>query len=93
MLIGACLRFHHVRVLILRPALEQLFCKQRRSQQSQQLPKPSRIKVAVVQDLMQSEIAAQCVLSADSLVRCLATHIHSQSLTAWWYNIGCKSKS
>ncbi|CCC05646.1 unnamed protein product [Sordaria macrospora k-hell] len=81
-------RFHHVRVLILRPALEQLFCKQRRSQQSQQLPKPSRIKVAVVQDLMQSEIAAQCVLSADSLVRCLATHIHSQSLTAWWYNIG-----
>ncbi|KAK3402693.1 fungal-specific transcription factor domain-containing protein [Sordaria brevicollis] len=81
-------RFHHVRVLILRPALEQLFGKQRRCQQSLHLPKPSRIKVAVVQDLMQSEIAAQCVVSADSLVRSLDSHIHSHSLTAWWYNIG-----
>ncbi|KAK3897730.1 fungal-specific transcription factor domain-containing protein [Staphylotrichum tortipilum] len=81
-------RFLHVRVLILRPALEHLFQKQRQMQPS------SRARsgpVARVQDLMLSDIAAQCVLTADALVRCLDTHIRSHSLVAWWYNIGSGS--
>ncbi|KAK5659812.1 hypothetical protein OQA88_1024 [Cercophora sp. LCS_1] len=79
-------RFLHVRVLILRPALEHLFQRQRATQPSSN-PRCSP-RVARVQDLTLSEIAAQCVLSADSLVRCLDAHIKSQSLVAWWYNIG-----
>ena len=82
------LRFLHVRVLILRPALEHLFQKQRDLQLSE--GKASSPRVTRIQDLMLSDIAAQCVLSADSLVRCLDAHIRSQSLVAWWYNIGCK---
>ena len=86
-------RFLHVRVLILRPALEHLFEKQRHVQpptsniMTNQMPRP---RVARVQDIMLSSIAAQCVLSANSLVRCLDKHIRSQSLVAWWYNVGCK---
>lgn len=81
-------RFLHVRVLILRPALEHLFQKQRDLQQSE--GRASSPCVTRIQDLMLSDIAAQCVLSADRLVRCLDAHIRSQSLVAWWYNIGCK---
>lgn len=86
MLTTSC-RFLHVRVLILRPALEHLFQKQRHIQPS---ARARSSPVARVQDLMLSDIAAQCVLTADALVRCLDTHIRSQSLVAWWYNIGCK---
>ncbi|KAK4647013.1 uncharacterized protein QC761_121810 [Podospora bellae-mahoneyi] len=78
-------RFLHVRVLILRPALEQFFQKKRHSPVIPQARGNPR--VARVQDLMLSDIAAQCVLSADSLVKCLDIHIRSQSLAAWWYNI------
>ncbi|KAB5580894.1 fungal-specific transcription factor domain-containing protein [Coniochaeta sp. 2T2.1] len=78
-------RFLHVRVLILRPALEHLFHKQRHAQ-SDAPARPNK-SVSRVQDLMLSDIAAQCVLSADSLVRCLDTYIRAKSLVAWWYNI------
>ncbi|KAL2140208.1 hypothetical protein VTI28DRAFT_4094 [Corynascus sepedonium] len=81
-------RFLHVRTLILRPALEFLFQKQRYLQPDS--GSRSTPKVARVQDLVLVEIAAQCVLSADSLVRYLDTHIRAQSLVAWWYNISCK---
>ncbi|KAK4199005.1 putative transcriptional activator [Triangularia verruculosa] len=80
-------RFLHVRVLILRPALEQFFQKQRQHTVPGPAARGSVAGVARVQDLMLSDIAAQCVLSADSLVKCLDTHIRSQSLAAWWYNI------
>jgi hypothetical protein len=39
---------------------------------------------------MLSGIAAQCVLSAQSLVRCLDTYIKTGNLAAWWYNISCE---
>ncbi|KAK4171980.1 putative transcriptional activator [Triangularia setosa] len=78
-------RFLHVRVLILRPALEQFFQKQRHTPPNPQARGSPR--VARIQDFMLSDIAAQCVLSADSLVQCLDIHIRSQSLVAWWYNI------
>jgi hypothetical protein len=86
-------RFLHVRILILRPALEQLFQEQRHAQSNgaaQTRPSPRGARVARVQDLILSEIAAQCVLSADSLARCLDMHIRAQNLVAWWYNISCK---
>jgi hypothetical protein len=86
-MLTAWCRFLHVRVLILRPALEHLFQKQRHIQPN---ARARSSPVARVQDLMLSDIAAQCVLTADALVRCLDTHIRSQSLVAWWYNIGCK---
>ncbi|KAK4447154.1 fungal-specific transcription factor domain-containing protein [Podospora aff. communis PSN243] len=82
-------RFLHVRVLILRPALEHLFRKHRHAQLSQQ-PHTNPM-VARVQDLMLSDIAAQCVLSADSLVKALDVHIRSRRLIAWWYNVSCNT--
>lgn len=45
---------------------------------------------ARVQDLMLSDMAAQCVLSAHNLVKFLDAQIHFQSMVAWWYNISCE---
>ncbi|KAJ5636946.1 fungal-specific transcription factor domain-containing protein [Penicillium longicatenatum] len=76
-------RFLHVRVLILRPALDLLF-------QKQQHPTPSvnkRSMEAKVQDLMLSDIATQCASSAHNLIKILDAQISMGSLVAWWYNI------
>lgn len=43
-----------------------------------------------VQDLLLSNIATQCSLSAHSLVNLLHAQIQSEELVAWWYNISCK---
>ncbi|OQE43137.1 hypothetical protein PENCOP_c003G04534 [Penicillium coprophilum] len=76
-------RFLHVRVLILRPALDLLFQKQRHPPP---LAKKGSMEVRV-QELMLSDIATQCASSANSLVKLLAAQIHEGNLVAWWYNI------
>ena len=43
-----------------------------------------------VQDLLLSNIATQCSLSAHSLVNLLHAQIQSEDMVAWWYNISCK---
>ncbi|BEI83411.1 hypothetical protein CcaverHIS002_0400150 [Cutaneotrichosporon cavernicola] len=77
-------RFLHVRVLILRGALEHLLKQRHIFPPTQAKTSPG---VGRVQDWMLSGIAAQCVLSAESLVRCLDTNIKTRSLAAWWYNV------
>ncbi|KAJ9149934.1 hypothetical protein NKR23_g4087 [Pleurostoma richardsiae] len=77
------LRFLHVRLLILRPALEMLFEKQRNNRIS---PRESSGEVRL-EDLVLRNIAAQCVLSAQELIRFLDGEIRSQDCLAWWYNV------
>ncbi|KAE8383726.1 fungal-specific transcription factor domain-containing protein [Aspergillus bertholletiae] len=76
-------RFLHVRVLILRPALDLLFQKQ---QQSPLTSNRGSIEQRV-QDLIVCNIATQCALSAHNLVNLLHTQIQTHNLVAWWYNI------
>ncbi|KAF9894111.1 hypothetical protein FE257_009084 [Aspergillus nanangensis] len=76
-------RFLHVRVLILRPALDLLFHNQRRERPTNN--KNSR--EARVEDLMLADVAAQCVYSAVTLIKFLDAQIRCHTLVAWWYNI------
>lgn len=79
-------RFLYVRVLILRPALDLLFQKQQHNpQNTPKLPMEAR-----VEDLMLSDIATQCALSAHILVTLLNSQIQSKCLVAWWFNISCR---
>lgn len=79
-------RFLHIRLLVLRPALERLFETQQRHRQA-----PNKGSIGPrLQDTMLSDIAAQCMLCADRLVKVLDAQIKLQSFVAWWYNVSCK---
>jgi hypothetical protein len=73
-------------MLILRPALEMLFERDRYNQGSS---KQGTVE-AKLEDLVVSNIATQCVLCAQASVKLLSNEIHKQSLKAWWYNVNCK---
>ncbi|KAH7038961.1 fungal-specific transcription factor domain-containing protein [Macrophomina phaseolina] len=77
------IRFLHVRLLLLRPALERLFEKQR----ANPLSKTKRATEAKLEDVLLFSIAAQCIICAQSLVAFLNTQIQSQKLLAWWYDV------
>ncbi|KAL2783210.1 fungal-specific transcription factor domain-containing protein [Aspergillus keveii] len=77
------IRFLHVRVLILRPALDLLFQKR----QQKPLGKDRHMMDARAQDLVLKDLGTQCALSAHSLVKLLGGQVQSKSLVAWWYNI------
>ncbi|KAL3440787.1 fungal-specific transcription factor domain-containing protein [Aspergillus insuetus] len=77
------IRFLHVRVLILRPALDLLFQKQ----QEKPPVKDKSLMEARAQDLVLTDLATQCALSAHNLVKFLGGQTQSKSLVAWWYNI------
>ncbi|KAL5601549.1 hypothetical protein FOBRF1_009082 [Fusarium oxysporum] len=76
------LRFLHVRMLILRPALDLLFEKQ----QTEPVVRKGPLEVSV-EDLVVSSIASQCVLSAQGLISFLEDETQSKGCQAWWYNV------
>ncbi|EWZ84227.1 hypothetical protein FOWG_12041 [Fusarium oxysporum f. sp. lycopersici MN25] len=76
------LRFLHVRMLILRPALDLLFEKQ----QTEPVVRKGPLEVSV-EDLVVSSIASQCVLSAQGLTSFLEDETQSKGCQAWWYNV------
>ncbi|PCD42918.1 hypothetical protein AU210_005442 [Fusarium oxysporum f. sp. radicis-cucumerinum] len=76
------LRFLHVRMLILRPALDLLFEKQ----QTEPVVRKGPLEVSV-EDLVVSSIASQCVLSAQGLASFLEDETQSKGCQAWWYNV------
>ncbi|KAL3464907.1 fungal-specific transcription factor domain-containing protein [Aspergillus heterothallicus] len=77
------IRFLHVRVLILRPALDLLFQKQ----QHKPPIKDKSLMEARAQDLVLTDLATQCALSAHNLVKLLGGQTQRKTLVAWWYNI------
>ncbi|KAF5266844.1 hypothetical protein FOXYS1_2308 [Fusarium oxysporum] len=74
--------FLHVRMLILRPALDLLFEKQ----QTEPVVRKGPLEVSV-EDLVVSSIASQCVLSAQGLTSFLEDETQSKGCQAWWYNV------
>ncbi|KAH6698505.1 fungal-specific transcription factor domain-containing protein [Leptodontidium sp. MPI-SDFR-AT-0119] len=76
-------RFLHIRMLLLRPALVSIFQKLQDGQQS--------TSTASMQDKFQdyilSSTAAECVVSAQSLIDWLETNLSASSLPAWWHSI------
>lgn len=78
------MRFLHVRMLILRPALDHLFEVQQDNQQSTE----GRAVDAPLEVMVLQNIAEQCVRSAQRLAEFLDAEIRSQDLIAWWYNVG-----
>ncbi|KAH7116553.1 hypothetical protein B0J13DRAFT_613411 [Dactylonectria estremocensis] len=78
------LRFLHVRMLILRPALDLLFEKQQQESQTgaSRAPRDARLE-----DVVLCNVASQCVASAQRLVAFLGAEIQSHDFLAWWYNI------
>lgn len=78
------LRFLHVRMLILRPALDLLFEKQQQGGQTgaNKGPRDTRLE-----DIVLCNVASQCVASAQRLIAFLGAEIQSKDFLAWWYNV------
>jgi hypothetical protein len=79
----------HTRQLILRPAVELLFEKQRRTEKLE--PSSEQSMDSSVQDSMLCKVAAQSVVCVGNLVDFLTTYIEIHSFDCWWYSISCKS--
>ncbi|KEF53504.1 uncharacterized protein A1O9_10479 [Exophiala aquamarina CBS 119918] len=76
-------RFLYIRQLILRPALEAFFKKQQNNQGFH-----NRMSGDTgLEDLMLGRIAAECVMSAVTLVETLNAHIKMHDFMAWWLNV------
>ncbi|KAF3003820.1 hypothetical protein E8E14_001344 [Neopestalotiopsis sp. 37M] len=75
-------RFLFVRQLILRPALEMLFEKQKDNK-----GKETNASIVGVSNVVLSGMAAQCLECTLSLVKLLGTNIESHEFTCWWDNI------
>ncbi|CAH0051365.1 unnamed protein product [Clonostachys solani] len=82
------LRFLNIRILILRPALDQLFEKQRRNQTEPGKRRHRRLGDAILRDA-----AIQCVQCAQELAIFLDAQVRSKNLIAWWYNVTCRSQT
>ena len=80
-------RFLHVRILVLRPALETLFLRRTNSQNGASLRNSMSIRI---QESMLLDIAAQCVHLAEILVD-VYSRLGFGSYGAWWYNISRES--
>lgn len=79
-------RYLNARQLILRPALELYFQKQQSTH-----PTPSlRNRDTGLADVMLSRIAAECVMSAMSVVELLVARRETNDYMAWWLNVSCK---
>lgn len=78
-------------MLILRPALDLLFEKQRQEDQAgdqagmNRGPGDTRLE-----DIVFSNVALQCVASAQRLVSFLGAEVQSRDFLAWWYNVSCE---
>lgn len=83
------LRFLHVRMLILRPALDQLFERQ----QEAKAGTGGRQRESRLEDVVLCNVAMQCVQCAQDLVVFLDGEIRSQNFLAWWYNVSRRSSS